>query len=180
MCTRAGRPWWAWSIDPILIARGAGFPWKSRNNPMQSRSSTLPMHQSPRCGAKTRKATLCHAPAMPNGRCRMHGGRSMGAPKGNQNALKHGLYAAEALAQRGEVAELLRAMRKTTREVDQLCGFSRPYLIFFDGAGRGFHAQGSSLATFLPITKPRHSQSAWPPRTPVQAGSSKPLAWDWG
>ncbi len=33
-----------------------------------------------------------HAPAMPNGRCRMHGGRSPGAPKGNKNALKHGRY----------------------------------------------------------------------------------------
>jgi hypothetical protein len=31
---------------------------------------------------------------MPNGRCRMHGGLSTGAPKGNQNALKHGRYEA--------------------------------------------------------------------------------------
>jgi hypothetical protein len=29
---------------------------------------------------------------MPNGRCRMHGGKSPGAPKGNQNAFKHGRY----------------------------------------------------------------------------------------
>jgi hypothetical protein len=27
---------------------------------------------------------------MPNGRCRMHGGMSPGAPKGNKNAFKHG------------------------------------------------------------------------------------------
>jgi hypothetical protein len=33
-----------------------------------------------------------------NGRCRMHGGPSPGAPKGNQNALKHGRYTAEATA----------------------------------------------------------------------------------
>jgi hypothetical protein len=38
----------------------------------------------------------CQAPAMPNGRCRMHGGSSPGAPKGNKNALKHGRYSAEA------------------------------------------------------------------------------------
>jgi len=37
---------------------------------------------------------------MPNGRCRMHGGRSSGAPKRNKNALKHGRYTAEAIAQR--------------------------------------------------------------------------------
>jgi uncharacterized protein YjcR len=29
---------------------------------------------------------------MPNGRCRMHGGTSPGAPKGNRNAWKHGFY----------------------------------------------------------------------------------------
>lgn len=29
---------------------------------------------------------------MPNGRCRMHGGKSTGAPKENKNAEKHGLF----------------------------------------------------------------------------------------
>jgi hypothetical protein len=33
---------------------------------------------------------------MPNGRCRMHGGKAPGAPKGNSHALKHGRYTAEA------------------------------------------------------------------------------------
>src|ERR1700730_8028739 len=35
---------------------------------------------------------------MPYGRCRMHGGMSPGAPKGNQNAFKHEHYTAEAIA----------------------------------------------------------------------------------
>jgi hypothetical protein len=48
---------------------------------------------------------------MPNGRCRLHGGLSPGAPKGNRNALKHGRYAAAAVASRREVAALIRAMR---------------------------------------------------------------------
>jgi hypothetical protein len=48
---------------------------------------------------------------MPNGRCRLHGGLSPGAPKGNRNAFKHGRYTAEALARRREVAALIRAMR---------------------------------------------------------------------
>jgi hypothetical protein len=34
---------------------------------------------------------------MPNGRCRMHGGPSPGAPKGNRNAFKHGRYTIEAI-----------------------------------------------------------------------------------
>jgi uncharacterized protein YjcR len=48
---------------------------------------------------------------MPNGRCRLHGGPSPGAPKGNKNALKHGRYTAEAVASRREVSALIRAMR---------------------------------------------------------------------
>ena len=48
---------------------------------------------------------------MPNGRCRMHGGKSPGAPKGNKNALKDGRYTAEAIASRREVAAIIRTMR---------------------------------------------------------------------
>jgi len=46
------------------------------------------------CGAKTRAGGQCKAPAMKNGRCRVHGGASTGNPsaKGNQNAVKHGIY----------------------------------------------------------------------------------------
>jgi hypothetical protein len=52
------------------------------------------------------------APAMPNGRCRMHGGPSPGAPKGNRNAYKHGLYTAEAIARRRGIALLVRTARQ--------------------------------------------------------------------
>lgn len=44
------------------------------------------------CGAKTRAGGKCKAPAMKNGRCRVHGGASTGAPKGNSNATTHGFY----------------------------------------------------------------------------------------
>ena len=52
------------------------------------------MLASPRCGAKTRNGTPCRSPAVAGKtRCRMHGGANgSGAPKGNTNALKHGLY----------------------------------------------------------------------------------------
>jgi hypothetical protein len=49
---------------------------------------------------------------MPNGRCRMHGGTS---PKGNKNALKHGLYTAEAFARRREMSGVMRALRAFAR-----------------------------------------------------------------
>jgi hypothetical protein len=53
---------------------------------------------APRCGAKTRKGTPCMGPAMANGRCRMHGGKSTGprTPEGLERCRmanwKHGLY----------------------------------------------------------------------------------------
>lgn len=49
------------------------------------------------CGAKTRSGQPCQNRAMANGRCRMHGGKSTGAPKANQNARTHGIYS-DALA----------------------------------------------------------------------------------
>jgi hypothetical protein len=44
----------------------------------------------------------------------MHGGAAgSGAPVGNQNALKNGLYTREALAQRQAIRELLREVKET-------------------------------------------------------------------
>ncbi len=63
---------------------------------------------SPRCGAKTRKGTPCKSPAMKNGRCRMHGGKSTGPPIGNQNALKYGYYTKKAIADRRYVRQLIK------------------------------------------------------------------------
>jgi hypothetical protein len=79
--------------------------------------SELPMHLSPRCGAWTRRGTPCRAPAMPNGRCRMHGGTSPGAPRGNANAFKHGRYTAEAITRRREITVLIRGMRQVIERV---------------------------------------------------------------
>ncbi len=81
---------------------------KIENNPMPPWKLGLEaIAQVPRCGAKTRKGTPCQAPAMKNGRCRMHGGKSTGPPKGSQNAFKHGYYTAKAKAEREMIWELL-------------------------------------------------------------------------
>ena len=82
---------------------------------MQTKS---PMHLSPRCGAKTRKATNCQSPAMRNGRCRMHGGAFTEAPKGNQNAFKHGRYSAEAIARRKEFRALMSELNDLLQAID--------------------------------------------------------------
>jgi hypothetical protein len=69
------------------------------------------MNQASRCHAQTRQGMPCRSPAVRGKvRCRMHGGADgIGGQPGNHNALKHGLYTAEAIARRREVAALLRA-----------------------------------------------------------------------
>ena len=55
---------------------------------------------------------------MANSRCRMHGGLSPGAPKGNKHALKRGLYTAEAIAERRNLLVLLRGTKGLVKQVD--------------------------------------------------------------
>ena len=78
-----------------------------------------PMRQSLRCGAKTRKGSPCAAPAVSGkARCRMHGGAAgTGAPRGNQNALTHGDYTAEARAMREHISQLIRESRKIIEQI---------------------------------------------------------------
>ena len=70
----------------------------------------LPMHLSPRCGARTRQGSPCRSPAVQDRkRCRMHGGaKGSGARAGNRNALKHGRYTRELVEFQRSVSELLR------------------------------------------------------------------------
>jgi hypothetical protein len=72
-----------------------------------------PMLSSPRCGAKTRSGEPCLAPAVRGKkRCRMHGGaQGSGAPRGNTNALKHGHFTRDAIAERKSIQSLLRESR---------------------------------------------------------------------
>ena len=95
---------------PILLKNG-----NPQGNPMNAL----------RCGAKTRKQTPCRAPAMANGRCRMHGGKSTGprTPKGLERSrkanFKHGHYSAESIAVRRYMSQLLRESRKTIGQVEK-------------------------------------------------------------
>jgi anti-sigma regulatory factor (Ser/Thr protein kinase) len=91
-------------LDPLRADSGLGG--RKRNNPLQ-----FPLHRALKCRARTRSGQPCQAPAMSNGRCRMHGGSSPGAPKGNKNAFKHGRYTADAIARRRKISGLLRAMK---------------------------------------------------------------------
>jgi hypothetical protein len=85
---------------------------------------TLPLAQScPRCGARTRSGAACKAPSMPNGRCRMHGGKSTGPrtaeglERMRRANTRHGNYSAESRqlmrAVHLLIAEALRSVEAT-------------------------------------------------------------------
>ena len=82
--------------------------------------NTGPMLKSPRCGARTRTGTSCNSPAVRGKRrCRMHGGApGTGAPKGNKNALKHGFYTKEAIAERKQLSDLIRDSKELLEKIE--------------------------------------------------------------
>ena len=110
--------------------------------------SLYPMHESPRCGAKTRSGSPCQSPAMPNGRCRMHGGSSLGTPKGKRNgSYRHGRFTNDAIA-----------MRQTMRTWVKRCGRSpRPW------AGVAF---GRPLPLGSPVRRALYARSTGQPTPP--------------
>ena len=81
--------------------------------------NVVPMLSSARCGARTRSGGSCRSPAVGGRkRCRMHGGApGSGAPRGNENALKHGRFTHEQRAERQRISELLRHSRKFLAEI---------------------------------------------------------------
>lgn len=82
--------------------------------------NTGPMLLSPRCGAKTRADKPCMAPAVHGKkRCRMHGGApGSGAPRGNQNALKHGHYRREAIEKRLRLGDVMKTISETLKSLN--------------------------------------------------------------
>lgn len=81
------------------------------HKPMHQARQALSLH--PKCGAKCRSGEPCKNPSMKNGRCRMHGGKSTGAP------IKHGQRTKAALAQRREDRRLIMALRKVSLPGEQ-------------------------------------------------------------
>jgi hypothetical protein len=71
---------------------------------------------APRCGAKTRAGCACRQPAMTNGRCRLHGGKSTGArtAEGRRRArsarLVHGRRTAAVIGARSAAAAVGRRL----------------------------------------------------------------------
>jgi hypothetical protein len=79
---------------------------ETRTGPLRNGNPRGDPSLAPRCGAKTRTLCPCQAPAMSNGRCRMHGGTSTG-PRTSEGRARisaanttHGFYTAESRAAR--------------------------------------------------------------------------------
>lgn len=78
----------------------------------------------PRCGARTRSGVPCRSPAMPNGRCRMHGGGSTGpsaeaCKRMSETRMQHGRYARSVVELRRLLADDRRAYRELMREAGE-------------------------------------------------------------
>jgi hypothetical protein len=89
---------------------------------------------APRCGAKTRAGCACRQPAMTNGRCRLHGGKSTGArtAEGQRRAatarLVHGRRTAAVIGLRSAAAAVNRRlawMAELARELSAGHGVDR-------------------------------------------------------
>jgi hypothetical protein len=66
------------------------------------------------CGAKTRSGGLCRQPAMPNGRCRLHGGKSKSGKEHGRYRI--GEYTKEAIKKRREIRDLLNQVKRIIME----------------------------------------------------------------
>jgi hypothetical protein len=89
-------------------------------NPMHEARAALALH--PRCRAHCRTTGQpCRNPSMANGRCRMHGGCSPGAPRGEKHpAYRHGRRtkeAYEARRHRCEAKAAIRALQEILRRI---------------------------------------------------------------
>src|ERR1039457_2781160 len=99
--------------EPHAQRRG----WLKNGNPPGDFST------APRCGTKTRKGPACMAPAMPNGRCRMHGGASTGPrtaaglARSMRANWKHGGFSAEAKHEANYFRQLLRTCKERLADI---------------------------------------------------------------
>jgi len=91
-----------------------------RTGPLRNGNHRGNPNLAPRCGAKARSGLPCRAPAMKNGRCQMHGGKSTG-PKTAEGMARmaaahttHGRFAACGAAERAE-RRYMRTMVVQTR-----------------------------------------------------------------
>lgn len=77
------------------------------------------MNQAPRCMARTRRGTPCQCPAIRGRkRCRLHGGASPGAPRGERHGRwVDGRYSIEAKEENRRFREFFRILRESLADL---------------------------------------------------------------
>src|SRR5262249_47242075 len=105
----------------------AGDDRKMNNKPLEREpidrmrarlEALLKANAAPRCGARSKRTGKpCQGAAMPNGRCKLHGGKSTGrrTPEGLERSRranwKHGHFSREAKAERSRLRAAILALR---------------------------------------------------------------------
>jgi hypothetical protein len=118
--TTAGRRRWPDRSRRGLAAKQDGGGTEKMGDELQAlwREGLDKARSAPRCGARRRDGKAWQAPAMRNGRCRMHGGKSTGprTAEGLERSRKarwrHGHDSAEAKAERREARASVRFLRE--------------------------------------------------------------------
>ncbi len=99
----------------------ANEPQEKRRGWLKNGNPPGDFSKAPRCGAKTRRGTACQCPAMRNGRCRLHGGKSTGPrtaeglERSRRARWRHGFRSRE-------TREMLAEGRRRRRELLALLG----------------------------------------------------------
>jgi hypothetical protein len=102
-----------------MVDEIAETPLEKRRGTLRNGNPSGDFSKAARCGAKNRRGTPCQCPAMPNGRCRLHGGLSTGpkTPAGIERirraVTKHGRYSKQAREEREQYRNLLQQCRET-------------------------------------------------------------------
>jgi hypothetical protein len=108
-------------VDERLKPDSAGSHGALRRGRLKNNNPVGDYLAAPRCGAITRARTSCRQPAMANGRCRFHGGKSTGPRtaeglrRSKAARLVHGFRTAEIIDLRSAAARMGRNLRALTR-----------------------------------------------------------------
>ncbi|MGA0543690.1 HGGxSTG domain-containing protein [Brevundimonas sp. VNH65] len=104
---------------PSSRGEGTGEANQISHNPTHPEPLVYRLRRACRCGARTRAGTPCQSPAIKGRkRCRMHGGRSPGAPKGEANGnYVSGRWTEETVRARALVKAMVKLCRTTLHEI---------------------------------------------------------------
>jgi len=158
---------------PVAVQASSGEP-RLRRGRLKNGNPSGDYLAAPRCGACTRAGAACRQPAMKNGRCRFHGGKSTGPRTADGLARSraarrtHGAYSAEIIELRQAAAGHARRVRallasvgasgarplSVSSSVSCMTGArasaARPYTAPTVPAGHGVHSQ--NLRVGPPVT----------------------------